>query len=262
MSAIQSARAALSVIAAQAATVIAEIDAELAPVYTPPTTDPTPPAPPVDPAPVPAPDPVPVPPIIGYTVASNAADLMTKVQALRSVVSTLSKIEPRITGFAWGPGGAYVDVTIRLPHGGNLSTAYKEFQAGAYAGSFEATNWVAPTILPETTCPQLHNVQGFSIIQGGLRKFSGFTAEIQNTGTGSGASRTGVVRVTPTTPFVSGDTIAFGYGDGHNLLTAPEILNGRPHLHWPLETRTHVSGGGYGYPVIREAGDTVLATMP
>lgn len=168
--------------------------------------------------------------------------------------------EPKIIGFDWAPSGMYVDVRISLPHGGNLSTAYAQNQAGAYAGSFEATYWNGPTILPETTIPEMHNVQGFAITRSGSRTFKNFTAEIHNTGTGSGSARYGVVRITPTIPFVNGNTIDFCYGDGHNLLLGSNIVSCKPHLFWPIETRTHVSGTGYGWPVIRESGTAVLAT--
>ena len=202
----------------------------------------------------------------GTHVAASVPDgePLVAVHLMLAVMRALGKMtrdEPRITSVTWAASGVNAVVRISLPNGGNLSTAYIQQQAGAYAGSFEGTNWIAPTVLPETTDPFLHDVQGFSIKRAsGLRYFSPFTAIITNTGTGTGASRYGEVTITPTTAFANGDSIAFGYADGHNLKTASDVNAGRPHIHWPIETRTHVSGMGYGYPVVRESADVAIAT--
>ena len=146
-----------------------------------------------------------------------------------------------------------MDVQISLPHGGNLSTAFIEQAAGAYAGSLEGSNWVAPTGTPAGLA-DLHEVQGFSILRaGGGRQFTNFTAVIQN-------AAAGIVRITPTVAFQNGDAIAFGFGDGVHMLTTSNLEAGRPHTRWPLETRAHVSGTGYGYMVVRESGTAALFT--
>lgn len=182
--------------------------------------------------------------------------------AILRALGKLGRAEPRITSVTWAASGANAVVRISLPNGGNLSTAYIQQQAGAYAGSFEGTNWIAPTVLPETTDPFLHSVQGFTIKRAsdGLRRKSGFTATITNTGTGTGASRYGEITITPTTAFANGDSIAFGLYDGFNTPTLSATNAARPHYHLPLETRAHVSGTGYGWPVVRESGTLAFAT--
>ncbi len=182
--------------------------------------------------------------------------------AILRALGKLGRAEPRITSVTWAASGANAVVRISLPNGGNLSTAYIQQQAGAYAGSFEGTNWIAPTVLPETTDPFLHSVQGFTIKRAsdGLRRKSGFTATITNTGTGTGASRYGEITITPTTAFANGDSIAFGLYDGFNTLTLSATNAARPHYHLPLETRAHVSGTGYGWPVVRESATLAFAT--
>ena len=164
--------------------------------------------------------------------------------AMLRAIGKLPRAEPRFQSAIWAPSGSKVTVRISLPHGNNLSTPYIEYTAGSYVGSFEATNWVAPSVLPETTDQFLKNVQGFSIkrASNGLRYRSGFTATITNTGTGAGAARYGEVEIVPTTPFENGDSIAFGLYDGVHLATTADIVAGRPHMHWPIETRAHVSG--------------------
>ena len=182
--------------------------------------------------------------------------------AILRALGKLGRAEPRITSVTWAASGANAVVRISLPNGGNLSTAYIQQQAGAYAGSFEGTNWIAPTVLPETTDPYLHAVQGFTIkrVSDGLRYKTGFTAVITNTGTGTGAARYGEITVTPTVAFANGDSIAFGLYDGFNMATLGDTNAARPHIHQPIETRAHVSATGYGWPVVRESATLAFAT--
>ena len=182
--------------------------------------------------------------------------------AILRALGKLPRAEPRVTSVTWAVSGASAVARISLPNGGNLSTPYIQQQAGAYAGSFEATNWIAPSVLPETSDPFLHNVQGFTIKRAsdGLRRKTGFTAVITNTGTGTGASRYGEVTITPTTAFANGDSIAFGLYDGFNTSTLAATNAARPHYHHPIETRAHVSGTGYGFPVVRESRTLAFAT--
>lgn len=187
-----------------------------------------------------------------------AAYIMT---AIMRALGKLPRSEPRVTSVTWAASGAKATVRVSLPNGGNLSTAYIQHGAGAYAGSYEATNWQTPAVLPETSVAQLHNVQGFAVYRAGAWKFSGFTATIVNTGTGTGASRYGEIDIVPNSgAFVNGDQILFGYADGQYTINPTDLVNCRPHIHWPLETRAHVSGAGYGWPVVREAGTTSIST--
>lgn len=198
---------------------------------------------------------------VATTIDGEPLAAISIVTAALRAYGSLPRSEPRILSITVAADGSHADLTVDLPHGNNLSTTYAEHQAGAYAGSFEATNWVTPAVLPETTIPELHDVQGVAIRQGGNWTFSGFTTSIFDAGTGTAPSRTGKIRVTPTVPFANGDAVSFGYADGHTILTGGDLTNGRPHVHWPIETRAHVSGTGYGWPVVREAGDQVLFTI-
>lgn len=176
------------------------------------------------------------------------------IAACRAVGALLPK-EPRIT--AVSDAGTHWDVTIDLPHGGNLSTPLIQHAAGAYAGSFEATNWQTPTALDEGDIATLHEVQGFAVWTGGTASWTGFTATIIDTGTGTAPNRTGKVRVTPTGG-TAGKTLSFGVYDGFNMLSVADAKAARVYTHMPVETRPHVSGTGYGYPVVRQQGNTQI----
>jgi len=92
---------------------------------------------------------------------------------------------------------------------------------------------------------------GFSIVRGSARTFRNFTAEIQD-----GAA--GIVRITPTVPFVTGDRLYYRYGDGVHLLSLADVDASKPHLHMLIEARAHVNGTGYGYPVVPEPGAPIF----
>lgn len=177
--------------------------------------------------------------------------------AMCRAVGALLPLEPRIVGVT--DAGTHWDVEIDLPHGGNLSTALIEHGAGAYAGSFEATNWQTPTALDEGDIAELHDVQGFAVWTGGSASWTAFTAVIQDAGTGSVPNRTGTIRVTPSGGSTSGKTISFGYAAWPNMTSAANAKAARVHTHLPIETRTHVSGAGYGYPVRTQPGNTSIA---
>ncbi|MGB3176458.1 MAG: hypothetical protein WBA90_01130 [Albidovulum sp.] len=183
--------------------------------------------------------------------------------ALLRLIGVLPREEPRIVAWRFGAGGVDVEVDFSLPHGNNLSTAYVEHTAGSYAGTLEASEWVTPSVLPETSIAELHNVQGFSVVRSGNHSFRDFTATITNTGSGTGAARVGTVTLTPSAPFASGsDGFAFGYIEGYHLLSQGDVNSCRPQIHMPLETRAHASGTGYGYPALREPNTPVIATAP
>lgn len=170
-------------------------------------------------------------------------------------VGALNPLEPRIIGVT--DAGTHWDVEIDLPHGGNLSTALIEHGAGAYAGSFEATNWQTPSALDEGDIAELHDVQGFAVWTGSNANWTAFTAVIQDAGTGTAPNRSGVIRVTPSGG-TSGKTLSFGYGSWVNMTSAANAKAARVHTHLPIETRTHVSGAGYGFPVRRQSGNTSI----
>lgn len=176
------------------------------------------------------------------------------IVACRAVGALLPQ-EPQITAVT--DAGTYWDVTVDLPHGGNLSTPLIEHTAGNYAGSFEATNWQTPTAVDEVDIAELHEVQGFAVWTGSSANWTAFTATITNTGTGTAPSRTGTIRVTPTGG-TAGKTLSFGYADGFNLTSVANLKAARVYTHMPIETRTHVSGTGYGWPVIRQPGNTAI----
>ena len=168
--------------------------------------------------------------------------------ALRAT-QALPTTEHRIVGVYWAADGSYADVYWSLPHGGQASTAYIQQQAGAYAGSLEGSNWVTPSVLPETTIPELHNVMGYRVLRNGSPTFINFTAVVHD-------PVNGIHRITPTNgPFVNGvDAIDFGYGDSFHMTDQADANSSRPHIHYPIETRPlgHVSGTGYGWPGVAE----------
>lgn len=176
--------------------------------------------------------------------------------AMLRAVGAMNQIEPRIIGIT--DAGTHWDVEIDLPHGGNLSTPLIEHGAGAYTGSFEATNWITPTAIDEGDIAALHEVQGFAVWTGGSASWTGFTAVIQDTGTGTAPSRTGIVRVTPTGG-TSGKALSFGYAGWANLALQADVNAARPHLHKLIETwGAHTSGAGYGWPVRMQPGNTSI----
>lgn len=181
------------------------------------------------------------------------------IAACRALGAMIAK-EPKIT--AVSDAGTHWDVEFDLPHGGNLSTPLIQYNAGAYAGSFEATNWIAPTAFTEADMATLHEVAGFTVWTGATASWTGFTAVIQNTGTGTVPNRRGTVRVTPTGG-TSGKTLSYGYADGQNMLTVADAKAARIYTHHLIETRaTHVSGTGYGYPAVRQSGDAAIVIYP
>jgi len=64
--------------------------------------------------------------------------------------------------------------------------------------------------------------------------------------------------VTPTGGDTTGRTLSFGYADGFNLTSVADLKASRVYTHMPIETRTHVSGAGYGWPVLRQPGNTTI----
>ena len=194
----------------------------------------------------------------GETDGEALVAVYMAIAACRAVGAMIPK-EPQVIGVT--DSGTYWDVEISLPHGGNLSTSLIEHGAGSYAGSFEAANWTAPTDLDEGDIAQLHEVQGFAVWTGGSADWTNFTAVIQDTGTGTVPSRSGVIRVTPNGGSTVGKTLTFGLYDGVNLLSVGDIKSSRVETHWPLETRTHVTGTGYGFPVVRQSGETIIVAI-
>ena len=107
--------------------------------------------------------------------------------------------EPTITGATFASDNSYVDITVDLPNGGDLSTLRIE------------RGEAAPDPLPA----HYHEVMGFEIGEVGdadsLRRapLSGYTVEITNVGTGTAPSRTGTVRITHPTAFAENDRIDY-----------------------------------------------------
>lgn len=194
----------------------------------------------------------------GETDGEALVAVYMAIAACRAVGAMIPQ-EPQVIGVT--DSGTYWDVEISLPHGGNLSTSLIEHGLGNYAGSFEATNWTTPTDLDEGDIAQLHEVQGFAVWTGGSADWTNFTAVIQDTGTGTVPSRSGVIRVTPNGGSTVGKTLTFGLYDGVNLLSVGDIKSSRVETHWPLETRTHVTGTGYGFPVVRQSGETTIVSI-
>ena len=117
--------------------------------------------------------------------------------------------QPEIVDTTVGPGGAYVDLTVSLPNGGNLTTIR------ALEGRAD----------PASPTDDYQPVMGFEVQRAGdaiasklafvppsktsyNAKFRG-TVAITDAGTGTGAARTGTVRITPEVPIASGDRLHY-----------------------------------------------------
>jgi len=150
--------------------------------------------------------------------------------------------EPRITGAEAPPGGAYVDLIVDLPNGGNLTT-------------IRTLNALAA---PATEPPHYQQVNGIEVRRVGdtdsqrrpVYKSSETTypaayrgsVTIVDAGSGSPPTRTGRIRVTPDTPFVTGgagDRLEFMRGQGSGHLLAPRDVNARLFMDMAVE---HVPG--------------------
>lgn len=146
-----------------------------------------------------------------YTLFNHVAPF------LRAAGMTVNR--PQIVESFTAADGSYADLTISLPNGGNLTTI-RALEGRAAPAS--PTDDYQP---PISTQP---GVMGFEVQRLGTAASTkrGFvpasspnvglyptshqgTVVISDTGTGSGAGRTGKVRFTPTVPFASGDDLHY-----------------------------------------------------
>ncbi len=117
--------------------------------------------------------------------------------------------------------GSYMDIPVSLPNGGILKTLASH-RGTTYAG----------------TSPHQQPVTGIELTRAGEKRpvfrtdqttypaSHRGTVTIQNTGTGTGSARRGIVRVTPTVPFtVYGDTWRYLGGQATAMLVQPRDLN-------------------------------------
>ena len=159
---------------------------------------------------------------IGYGAAALAA-------------AGLPVSDPTISGVTMGAGGAYADVAVNLPNGGDLTTI----------SDLENR---APIVNPP---PHHQPVMGFEIRRVG--QADNQRRPVYNTGSGagypsshkgtvaiqdsgSGSPRRGVIRITPTVPFVAGDMLEFDRGDASASLLKPRDTDAKLYLYQPLET--------------------------
>ena len=70
------------------------------------------------------------------------------------------------------------------------------------------------------------------------------------------------MRITPATPFVDGDGVGFRRYDGVHILLDANVLPSRPQHKMPIAIPdiAHVTGTGYGFPILAESFDQVLST--
>lgn len=164
--------------------------------------------------------------------------------------------EPTIdtAGVVRGSGGAYADVPVWLPNGGTLTTLRA----------------IASIAAPGVEPPHYQPVVGFEIRRAAdtdkLRRpvfkttetsypaaYRG-TVAIVDSGSGSGASRKGVVRITPGVAFAAGDRLEYLRGEASAIILEPRDVTARlflnmliehiPGLYFPADTYPF-----YGVPV-------------
>ena len=144
--------------------------------------------------------------------------------------------DPTVSGVTMGPGGAYADVEVLLPNGGNLTTI-RALESRA-----------APSVEP----PHYQPVMGFEIRRAGdadderrpIFKSSATSypvayrgsVVIHDAGSGVGASRKGVIRITPDVAFATDDMIEFDRGDASAVLLKPRDTDAKIYLNQPIES--------------------------
>ena len=120
----------------------------------------------------------------------------------------------------WAPDGSYVDIPVSLPNGGPLVTVRTNEGMAA----------------PATPSPHQQEVTGFEMtrVATGLRRpiwrtDAGRAAEETGTvvihDTGQGTPRRGIVRITPSQPFQSGDGVSYLRGAAHAILLRPRDID-------------------------------------
>ena len=140
--------------------------------------------------------------------------------------------EPDIIEIVPQPDGSYADVIVSLPNGGTLTTMRK----------------LSGEPAPDPAPPQYQPVVGFEIAQGNALTPFGFTADIQDSG--SGDPRTGSVRITPTTPFADGHEIDYLRGGATASLLFPRDWLARLYKDMLVEHVPAWAFGTHPYPGI------------
>jgi hypothetical protein len=150
------------------------------------------------------------------------------VALMRAAGMTIN--EPSIVGIEGPTDGSYADLLVDLPNGGNLTTLR------AFRG----------TAMPGTPSPHQQAVTGVEIERsGGARRPVYLTTETSypaaHRGTvtiadaGSGTPRRGRIRVTPTNPFVFGDSLSLLRGQATAMLLEPRDVLTKLYLDMPIE---------------------------
>jgi hypothetical protein len=143
--------------------------------------------------------------------------------------------DPTVNAVTVPSGGAYADVEVLLPNGGDLTTIRQLESRPALGGT-----------LP----PHYQPVMGFEIRRAGdddderrpvyRTNATSYPASHRGTVTiqsaGSGSPRRGIIRITPTVPFATGDRIEFGRGDASAMLVKPRDADAKLFLNMPLES--------------------------
>ena len=154
--------------------------------------------------------------------------------------------DPVITGVTIPSGGAYADITVTLPNGGDLTTIRALESRPA----------------PGAEPPHYQPVMGFEIRRNGdddderrpvfKTMETGYPAAYRGTVAivdgGSGSPRRGVIRITPDVAFAEGDIIEFDRGDASGHLLAPRDMNAEIYLDQPVESVTAWRDTGATYP--------------
>lgn len=120
---------------------------------------------------------------------------------------------PEVVGIETGPGGAYVDLVVTLPNGGNLTTIRALEGRGTPAApieDYQAVMGVEVKRAADAASARFAVVPATNLKR--ASKYRG-TVAIQDAGTGSGADRRGRARITLQDAVASGDV--FNYLKGY-----------------------------------------------
>lgn len=161
---------------------------------------------------------------------------------------------PTITGMNPAANGAFIDVTVNLPNGGNLTTTRAQ------------RGMAAPAVLEPTYQPifgfEFAGPSGAETTRATLLR-SEWTPAITNAGTGTAPNRTGTVRLTRTTPVVSGDRLTYRQGGQGTAALGPFAPEDMVHLNYLIEEvpAWRQSGVEWPFPGIEVAPMSSMTTL-
>jgi hypothetical protein len=164
----------------------------------------------------------------GWTIAPSIANAL----GIPVVQPTEYRVEV-------GPSGAYADIFVKLPNGGNLTTFRINESRAAPSPFLPHQQQVTGVDIRRVGDTTAQRQPVFRLSETSYpSKYRG-TVTLHNAGTGTPPSREGVIRVTPLDPFVDGDMLYLMWQD----TTSPAKPGGSPYestsqpwLDYPVET--------------------------